>query len=140
MTIRTVSFQSSSSAVTRTGWQGEGSGTITTELPNDATIVFNEAGIFHAATGSDFPFTNVFRWTLLDAETIRLEHLRFGLDNPVVLFDLTPVAEKRWTSALGHQCRDDCYTADVELLDDHLRIIWTVHGPKKAERIEYLYR
>jgi hypothetical protein len=47
-------------------------------------------------------FRNVFRWTLLGPKLVRLEHLRFGPDHPVYLFELAQDANGTWTSNRLH--------------------------------------
>jgi len=86
-------------------------------------------------------FTNVFRWTADTAgQCLRLEHLRFGVDHPVYLFDLVKVSEGVLESSEPHACREDCYAARMEVDEQTIRLKWEINGPTKAETISYTYR
>jgi hypothetical protein len=71
---------------------------------------------------------------------LRLEHLRFGADQPVFLFDLRPEADGMFSSTQPHVCQDDCYSARMVISDDEIQLTWTVAGPEKNETIDYRYR
>jgi hypothetical protein len=81
----------------------------------------------------------VYRWTLIEPELIRLEHLRFGPDRPVLLFDLAPDSDEVWISVTPHVCDQDCYTAKLRLDKDTIFLEWTVSGSTKQETIRYEY-
>lgn len=83
-------------------------------------------------------FTNVFRWTKLDQQ-LRLEHLRFGPDKPVFLFDMAVDQEDIWRETAPHPCREDCYSATMQVKDDKILVQWSVNGPKRNETIVYIY-
>ncbi len=68
-----------------------------------------------------------------------LEHLRFGEDHPVYLFDLALAGEREWRSVSPHLCREDCYSAVLIVGDDNIVLRWSVNGPRKQETIEYVY-
>ena len=70
---------------------------------------------------------------------MRLEHLRFGEDHPVYLFDLGPAGEREWRSVSPHLCGEDCYAAVLTVRDDGIVLRWSVDGPRKQEAIEYTY-
>ena len=97
--IRNLTFNASSGA--STGWNGTGVGTVEVSLPATNVLVCTESGTWTLSGGKQLSFTNVYRWTLLP-ETLRLEHLRFGADNPVYLFDLAIVEDSRMTSVDPH--------------------------------------
>src|SRR5262249_28131253 len=85
-------------------------------------------------------FNNVFRWTRISPTAVRLEHLRFGEDQPVLLFELHHQPdEMRWASANPHVCGDDCYAAQLQVEEEGFTLSWTVSGPRKRERINYTY-
>src|SRR5262245_40512939 len=86
--VRTIQFTARSGA--GTGWNGTGSGTVLVTAPQDGVLVFEESGTWQPEQGQPLRFTNVFRWTLLGSQRLRLEHLRFGPAHPVYLFDLAP--------------------------------------------------
>lgn len=121
-------------------WTGTGHGTVTVEAPAPEVITFTEAGNWRAPSGTEFAFNNVFRWSLTGPEQVRLEHLRFGPDNPVVLFDVAPTDGGGWAPVSPHVCVKDCYDAELRVLADGVWVGWTVTGPKKRERIEYTYQ
>ena len=137
--VRSLQFDARSDA--GTGWDGVGAGAVTVSEPADGVAVFDEAGTWqpHAPGRPAVRFTNVFRWSAV-GEAIRLEHLRFGPDRPVFLFDLAAGDDGRWRQASPHQCNEDCYTAELAVEGVRLVVAWTVRGPRKRETIRYVYR
>jgi hypothetical protein len=99
--VRSLRFVASSSSPS--GWNGVGIGTVAVESL-DAAITFTEAGAWNPTVGRQTRFSNVFRWSLLGPQSIRLEHLRFGLDHPVFLFDIVPTEDHVWSSVSPHLC------------------------------------
>ena len=95
-----------------TGWNGIGTGTVKVSQPEPAVVVFHEAGTWQSPGRAEIRFANVFRWSN-SGESSRLEHLRFGTNNPVFLFDLAPGAGGEWHQVTPHMCREDCYTASL---------------------------
>jgi hypothetical protein len=79
------------------GWNGTGSGTVEALRAGEGTMTFIEAGIWRPEGGRATRFSNVFRWSVV-GDAIRLEHLRFGADRPVHLFDLAPEDGGEWHS------------------------------------------
>jgi hypothetical protein len=139
-TVRELSFEAQSRSTPSTGWNGRGLGTVQVEQADASTTVFYEKGLWAPEIGRPSPFSNVFRWTL-DPEGcfIRLEHLRFGLEHPIYLFDLVPADERTLVSSDPHVCREDLYAACMEFDQHVIRLNWTITGPKKDENIKYLY-
>jgi hypothetical protein len=123
-----------------TGWNGDGVGSVTVESPSAEVVIFRESGIWRPAGSGELRFSNVYRWSLAGPQTVRLEHLRFGLGQPVHLFELARESESVWSSVDPHQCRDDCYSARLQLQAEGVTLRWTVLGPRKCEDIEYTYR
>ena len=134
--VRALRFEARSEAAT--GWNGVGTGTVTVSEPSADIIVFEETGTWQPPNGTEIGFRNVFRWTVVD-EGLRLEHLRFGPDEPVFLFDMAPGTEGEWREIRPHQCRDDCYTASMKVEGGKLLVAWSVQGPRKRESIRYAY-
>jgi hypothetical protein len=134
--IRSLSFVSRSGKAT--GWEGTGTGTVVVRQPEERTITFTETGMWRPQTGRETIFTNVFRWTSL-GDKVRLEHLRFGEQNPVFLFNLEPASNDEWRSASPHLCSEDCYSAALLIGNDEFVLRWSVTGPRKHEVIEYRY-
>ncbi|MEM8559552.1 MAG: DUF6314 family protein [Bacteroidota bacterium] len=124
-----------------TGWNGEGAGQVTVMHPSEETLGFEEAGSWVSGRGQTFPFHNVYRWTRLaePSSRLRLEHLRFGVERPVLLFDLAPETPILWRSVAPHVCGDDRYTARLDIEQDQLVLTWIIKGPAKAESIVYRY-
>src|SRR5262249_36979645 len=108
------------------GWNGVGEGGI-----------LREAGVWRPEGGRTTRFHNVFRWTLLEQASVRLEHLRLGPSQPVYLFDLAPTGEGVWSSVGAHVCREDCYSAELRPNEGGFLLVWTITGPRKAESVEY---
>lgn len=121
------------------GWHGVGTGSVVVDGPTDSLLTFTESGSWQPPEGRSLRFRNVFRWSRINAALIRLEHLRFGTDHPVYLFDLAPRADGEWVSVSPHLCEQDCYAAELRLHESRLWLRWTVTGPKKQECIEYSY-
>ena len=97
--IRSLQFNASSAS--GTGWNGTGIGKVDVSEPASGVLVYNESGSWSLNSGKQLSFTNVYRWTR-QPTTLRLEHLRFGADNPVYLFDLGITDDSRMTSVDPH--------------------------------------
>jgi hypothetical protein len=139
-TVQRLSFVARSRAAPGSGWNGRGEGTVRVEEVDSRTTLFHESGSWTPEAGRAIPFSNVFRWTLDDdADFLRLEHLRFGAEHPVYLFDMVSASEAVLVSAELHVCRDDLYAARLEFDEQKIRLNWTIAGPKKNESIEYSY-
>ena len=134
--VRTVCFVSQSDTP---GWDGVGVGSVAVTNPAESVLTHTESGIWRPSNGRETNFSNVFRWTVTGPETVSLEHLRFGPDNPVYLFDLSPHSEHEWASVRPFLCERDIYCAELQMLESGLRVYWTIDGLKKNERIEYDY-
>jgi len=137
--IQTCQFTSRSHSNPATHWTGAGAGVVSVESPTADTLIFRESGDWQPATvARSLRFRNTYRWTRHDT-TIQLEHLRFGDQNPVYLFDLAPAPDGTWTSLTAHLCRQDHYTAQLVLECHRLVLTWTVTGPEKQDEIKYIY-
>lgn len=138
--MRELTFVARSHSAIATGWNGVGKGTVLVDLLDPVTMVFHERGAWTPDGGQEINFRNVFRWTLdSEGRSIRLEHLRFGADNPVYLFDLVPVCAEALEATEPHVCREDLYAARMEYDQDVIRLSWTITGPRKNESIAYVY-
>ncbi len=120
------------------GWDGAAIGVVKVSRPAFHVLVFEECGQFRKPDGQEMNFRNTFRWTQIE-DNIRLEHLRFGVDNPVFLFDMACDADGTWREIHPHPCRDDCYSATLRLEDETILVRWMVNGPKRNEIIDYIY-
>ena len=135
--VRTLAFVARSA--TPSGWNGRGSGAVIVAPDKGDAITFTESGTWRPDGGPELRFTNVFRWTPLDSGNVRLEHLRFGPAHPVYLFDLAPAPGGEWHSVAPHVCREDCYTARLRAEGGQILLSWSVTGPARQQRIDYLY-
>src|SRR5947209_8377991 len=139
--VRELTFEARSRADPNTGLNGSGKGVVRVEKVEPGVILFHERGAWTPEEGRQSTFTNVFRWTAdPDGHFIRLEHLRFGQDHPVYLFDLVAVDEGVLESSEPHVCQEDLYAARLEFDEQAVHLRWTINGPKKAETISYTYR
>lgn len=121
------------------GWNGHGSGSVVVEQPADDILIFHESGIWQPQGGGEIDFSNIFRWLRLGPEVIRLEHLRYGPEQPVYLFDLAVQDDGEWKSVEPHLCREDVYEAHLWLYEPSILMTWSITGPKKQETLEYSY-
>ncbi len=123
-----------------TGWDGVGTGKVAVFNEGTSTVVFSESGLWKPSI-PDRPavrFNNVFRWSK-SGDFLRLEHLRFGPEHPVLLLDMALSSDGRWREVTPHECKEDCYTASMSAEGDLLRVSWTILGPRKQESILYTY-
>src|SRR5262245_1358088 len=134
--VRALRFEAHTEAAT--GWEGAGAGCVAVSEPAPGVIVFEEAGRGQQRGHRELAFSNVFRWAPV-GEALRLEHLRFGPEQPVFLFDLAPRPDGTWGEVSPHECREDCYSASLRAQGQHLLVRWAVRGPRKREVIEYVY-
>lgn len=135
--VQALHFESKSR--TGSGWVGVGSGQVEASQPQDDVLIWQEHGQWKQNGGRDIRFFNTFRWTKQDGE-LKLEHLRFGAEQPVFLFQLAPISSTQWRDVEPHLCRTDNYSASLEIEDECLQLSWTVFGPTKDESINYVYR
>jgi len=119
---------------------GEGAGKVIATYDGNARCVFQESGSWLGLENQEFNFKNVFRWTLnrLDG-MLTLEHLRFGVKNPVFLFHLVPAGEKTLESLHAHLCGEDTYFGQLNLEPPTLELTWRILGPKKNDEVRYTY-
>jgi hypothetical protein len=106
----------------------------------DAQLVFYEKGSWLGLSEQEFNFRNVFRWSLNRIDgMLTLEHLRFGVNNPVFLFHLIPAGPCYMESAHAHLCGQDTYFGQLEYKAGAIKLVWRILGPKKNEEITYIY-
>ncbi len=119
-------------------WTGVGRGSVQVTIPSHDVVTFEESGTWRTPQGIELRFHNVFRWSAVDEDCVRLEHLRFGSDHPVELFCLNWIDDV-WKSVCPHLCEADHYVAELHVRSADVRVKWSVEGPKKQETIEYVY-
>lgn len=121
------------------GWNGSGKGDVVVETAGH-TVLFTERGRWTPEGGGELTFKNIFRWMLKpDQQWIGLEHLRFGEDHPVFLFDLHVVGEGELEAVEPHMCVNDRYTGRLILKKKGFEMTWQIQGPAKDEQIWYRY-
>lgn len=137
--IRFIQFNALSHS--QTGWNGTGEGGVSVEIETDVSCLFHEKGIWKGQEShTESTFYNVYRWTLKpDEGKIGLEHLRFGTQSPVFLFDLQVTGPGRLTYVEPHPCGEDLYFAHLSWNARAIEMVWRVVGLKKNEEIEYFY-
>lgn len=120
-------------------WNGYGKGNVQVTLSANNILIFSERGAWIAENGQETNFSNIFRWTFdRYGGKISLEHLRFGVDQPVFLFHLVPRGEYL-ESLDSHFCGEDSYFGQLKLKQKSIQLTWRIIGPKKNERLEYQY-
>ncbi|WP_110665994.1 DUF6314 family protein [Salinicola halophilus] len=137
--IERFEFSATPGEHSKTGWIGDGYGTVTASRRGDA-IHFIESGSF-LLRGQSCPVTmgNVYRWRIGERR-ISLSHERRGVEAAVALFDLVAVGDTRLVSETAHQCGADAYSAEVLLDNAGFDLHWHIAGPRKDERLHYRYR
>ena len=130
------------SAAEMTDWNGRGEGQVKVRQFG-RQLIFEESGRWHPREGAGIGFTNCYRWSF-STRSIALEHLRFGPDRPVYLFDLIPDPAagdgQRLISERPHPCGEDRYEAWLSAEPEELQLGWTIVGPRKRTEILYRYR
>jgi hypothetical protein len=134
--VQTLRFTSESA--TGIGWQGRGSGIVTVHLIEPHILHFEELGYWRQDGGEEIRFTNIFRWTRLK-DRVRLEHLRFGVEHPVFLFEMTPDENGIWRDLCPHACKLDRYSVSLRLESSWLDVRWVAQGPTRDEKMNYIY-
>lgn len=135
--VKNMHFVASSQAAT--GWSGVGEGEVEVIESTADVLLFIEKGRWRTETGADLRFNNTFRWTKIEG-VLRLEHLRFGAENPVFLFDMALAEDGLWRAVEAHECRDDLYKASLHVQPQQIEVAWSINGPRKQESIRYIYR
>lgn len=134
--VSQVTFQFRS----RSGNKGHGTGVVTVE-DQSSQLVFHEKGAWEGLQSQEFNFRNVFRWTKNRIDgMVTLEHLRFGVRNPVFLFHLVPAGPDYLESLHAHLCGQDTYFGQIVINPTALILTWRILGPKKNEEVTYTYR
>ncbi len=118
---------------------GQGIGTVVVHATADGALTFTESGQWRSDAGYESRFTNTYRWTLLAPNALHLEHLRFGPQKPVNLFNMTPTGKRQWQSFKPHHCRQDCYHATLDLQKEGFSLTWHIIGPNRSDTIRYVY-
>jgi hypothetical protein len=138
--IKHLTFHARSKSKQEGSWNGHGNGEVSVTPEGRDILLFHEKGSWVTDSGKEIDFSNIFRWTLdRGAGLLSLEHLRRGINHPVFLFHLTPIAERSLRSVDSHLCEADAYFGQICYDPHSLRLHWRVIGPKKDEEIDYYY-
>ena len=133
-----MTFTASPGPQSSSDWAGQGVGDVL--VSGDApTFRFHETGHFTHANGRRMPFSNVYRFEVVE-DRVELYHERRGQEDAVFLFPLIVVKENRLMSLSPHLCVRDLYSGELIMKDDGFDLTWTVEGPRKQEHIHYCYR
>jgi hypothetical protein len=138
--VKLLTFHAMTKSRDEGGWNGKGKGEVAISKEGENILIFNEKGSWRGKDGKETSFSNIFRWTLdPHAGMVSLEHLRQGIDNPVLLFHLQPSGLHSLSSIDSHLCAGDTYLGQILCTQNCLRLKWRVIGPKKNEELHYYY-
>ncbi len=115
------------------------SGEVKIEKPSEEEIVFYEQVQWKNESSLLINSKNIYRWTFLPSGNIRLEHLRFGKDNPVFLVELSMSEKNIWRSIEPHNCNNDLYSAELNMLNENPVLCWSVTGPTENYLLKIFY-
>src|SRR5262245_36517012 len=138
--VTQLTFQAKTKSKEPRGWNGKGKGEVHVTRVEQNILIFQEKGYWKGPQGEETNFNNTYRWTL-DREKglISLEHLRFGFNYPVFLFNLVPSGSQGLKSIDAHLCEGDIYFGNIVFNFHNLRFHWRIIGPQKNEEIENYY-
>lgn len=109
-------------------------------MTGSKVITFHEAGLWTSLDHQTIDFRNIYQWSLSDMEdTIRLTHLRYGIDAPVHLVDFLSLGADRMQSFQPHICGADRYSASLSAAGDRIYLGWTIQGPSKNDTLDCIY-
>lgn len=112
-----------------------------TVFSEEETVTLFERGTWLSVhSREEIAYTNTLRFRFLkDSRRIALEHLRYGKNRPVLLFELDQVGPFAYRSLAPYTCKEDTYTGSV-LFDAHyIHLNWQVVGPKKNTSLRAVY-
>ncbi|MFC0339003.1 hypothetical protein SAMN05421848_0527 [Kushneria avicenniae] len=133
-----MTFTATPGAGSSSDWAGSGTGEV--RVSDDyPTLRFHETGRFTHANGRVLPFSNVYRFEIVE-DRVELYHERRGPQGAVFLFPLVVTGEHRLKSLSPHLCVRDLYSGELVMTDNGFDLTWTVEGPRKQEHIHYCYR
>ena len=115
------------------------SGSVQTKVILSNEIHFNEFIHWENESSLLINSRNTYRWMFCNSGNIKLEHLRFGKDNPVFLVELFPSGKNEWSSIQPHNCNDDLYYAELKLENNNIILSWNVKGPTENYRLKTRY-
>jgi len=120
--------------------QATAAGWVSVEKTSADFLTFHETGRWVSRAGQAVDFHNTYRWSLAAADVLRLEHLRYGRDNPVHLVDFSPCGPGGMHSVAAHRCGSDRYSAGLTWAGGCVRLKWKIKGPLKDDILDGVYR
>jgi len=115
------------------------SGIVSVEINLEDEITFKEKIRWKNESSLLMNSKNVYRWTFLQSENIKLDHLRFGIRNPVFLVELIKSGQNYWKSKESHNCNNDLYSAELIIKKKSIMLLWKVTGPTENYSLETTY-
>ena len=115
------------------------SGKVEVEIVTGMEIIFKEYLRWENENNLLLNSKNVYRWSFLNTGNIKLDHLRFGKNNPVFLVELFKATENTWKSRGPHDCNSDLYFAELVLQNENPVLSWEVKGPSENYSLKTVY-
>jgi len=139
--VRSFVFVARTELPAKCGWNGRGEGSVVVDKSGDNVLIYRENGSWEPDDGKKFEFSNVYKWLLdLQAERIRLEHLRFGAERPIYLLDMAGRNDRLLESIRPYKCGVDEYCLTISCdKEKEIDLRWFVRGPNKDTVIHYRY-
>ncbi len=118
----------------------QGIGRVTRTMEGPYSLIFEEEGDLKDNNGFSFNFKNTFLWTVNPNRAIlTLEHLRYGKEHPIFLFNLIPTGNHFLESIDAHMHGEELYYGYLENKRPSLKLCCRTLSPNKNEEINYLY-
>lgn len=138
--VKHLSFSAQSKAEHPSGWNGTGKAKVEIDHVASHSLIFKEEGSWTSHEGKQFDFKNALRWTQHASKPLFiLEHLHFGPEHPIVLFELKPINQTQFEVIQPFFCKKDTYLAHLYYNHHLIQLHWRIIGPRKNEEIYYIY-
>jgi hypothetical protein len=138
--VKHLSFSAQSKAEQPSGWNGIGKAKVEIHPVAARSVIFKEQGNWTSHEGKQFDFKNALRWTWHASKLVFiLEHLHYGPEHPIVLFELKPISLTQFEVVQPFLCKQDTYLAHLYCDQHFIQLHWRVIGPKKNEEMHYIY-
>ncbi len=114
-------------------------GSVNVSKPSNRELIFTEEG-FWGDSEEHIHFTNKLRWAIdKEKNLISLEHLRQGIENPVLLFHFSLKKHNKLICAQAHLCDPDTYLGEISWTEEQIEYQCRVEGPQKNDLLIYYY-
>ncbi len=134
--VERFTFEARSGEGSLTGWNGVATGSVDVLCQIPGTIIYKEICQFVPENGETMQLKNTYEWQQMNG-MIRLSHAR-RVDRQH-LVDIREIEEGCFTGE-PHLCGKDYYHLRVKLLEEKIEVLWSIEGPRKNERICYVYQ